>query len=83
MAKTVLVSPTEVEIRGLVLEALSQTEIPVTFCDWNYVEQLGEAQLIIATPWYDDKGPRTTYSAVIDALKAQKCTRRFQCGESI
>jgi hypothetical protein len=32
------------------------------------VEQLDEAQLVIATPWYDSKGPRTAYSAVSDAL---------------
>jgi hypothetical protein len=68
MVKTALVSLTDAEIQGLVLQALSRTQIPVTFCDWNYVEQLGEAQLIIATPWYDSKGPRAAYSAVIDAL---------------
>jgi hypothetical protein len=68
MAKAALVNLTDLEIQGLVLQALSRTKIPVTFCDWNYVEQLGEAQLIIASPWYDTKGPRTTVSAVIDAL---------------
>src|SRR5579863_8660513 len=52
-----------------VMEALSQTQIPVTLCEWNYVPQLEEWQLIIATPWYDSKGPRTTYRAVISALE--------------
>ena len=70
MAKAVLVSQKDIEILGLVLDALNQAQIPVTFCDWNYVEQLGEAQLIIATPWYDTKGPRATYSALIDALQS-------------
>jgi hypothetical protein len=52
-----------------VMEALSQMQIPVTLCEWNYVPQLEEWQLIIATPWYDSKGPRTTYRALIDALQ--------------
>jgi len=69
MAKAILVRRTDPEIQGLVMEALSRTQMPVTFCDWNYVEQLDETQLIIATPWYDSKGPRTAYSAVIDALQ--------------
>lgn len=68
MAKTILVRRTDNEIQGLVLQALSRTQIPVTFCGWNDVEQLDEAQLIIASPWYDTKGPRTAYSAVVDAL---------------
>jgi len=51
------------------MEALSQTQIPVTLCEWNYVPQLEEWQLIIATPWYDSKGPRTTYRALVDALQ--------------
>jgi hypothetical protein len=69
MAKTILVKRTDHDIQGLVLQALSQTKIPVTFCDWNDVEPLDEAQLVIATPWYDSKGPRTAYSAVVDALR--------------
>jgi len=71
MAKTTLVRRTDREIQGLVMQALAESspQIPVTFCDWNEVEQLDEAQLIIATPWYDSKGPRTAYSAVVDALQ--------------
>jgi hypothetical protein len=64
-----LVKRTDAEIQALVMEALSRTPMPVTFCGWNYVEQLGETQLIIATPWYDSKGPRTATSALIDALQ--------------
>src|SRR4029077_20205208 len=36
---------------------------------WHYVPQLEETQLIIATPWYDSKGPLTTYRALVDALQ--------------
>jgi len=56
-------------IEAQVLEALDRKPVPVTLCEWNYVPQLEEWQLIIATPWYDSKGPRTTYRAVVDALE--------------
>jgi hypothetical protein len=56
-------------IEAQVLEALNRARVPVTLCKWNYAPQLEEWQLIIATPWYDTKGPRTTYRAVIDALE--------------
>ncbi len=69
MAKETLVS-NDRDIQGLVLQALSRTQFPVTFCDWNDVEELDEAQLIVATSWYDSKGPLTTYSALVDALQA-------------
>ncbi len=60
------------DIGAQVMEALSRVRIPVTLCEWNYVPQLEEWQLIIATPWYDTKGPHTTYRALVDALeKAQ------------
>ncbi len=71
MAKEALVRLTDQEILGLVMQALglSPQRIPVTYCGWHDVEQLDEAQLIIATPWYDSKGPRTAYSAVVEALQ--------------
>jgi len=43
--------------------------MPVSFFDWYYVPQLDEWQLIIATPWFDSKGPRDTWSALVDALQ--------------
>jgi hypothetical protein len=43
--------------------------MPVTLLRWNYVPELGEWQLIIATPWYDLKGPRATIDAAIDAFQ--------------
>jgi hypothetical protein len=67
MDKVTLVK-SDIDISAHILDALSRTRIPVTFCGWRYVEQLEEWQLVIATPWLDEKGPRTSYRAVIDAL---------------
>jgi len=58
----------DVEIGGLVLNALSRDRIPVTLCVWNYVPQLEEWQLVIATPWYDTRGPREANDRVLAAL---------------
>jgi hypothetical protein len=57
------------DIGAQVMEALSRVKIPVTLCEWTYVPQLEEWQLIIATPWYDSKGPQTAYRALVDALQ--------------
>jgi hypothetical protein len=54
---------------GLVLHALHRAKIPVTLVDWNYVPQLDEWQLIVATPWQDTRGPHNAYSAVVSALQ--------------
>jgi hypothetical protein len=59
----------DLEIEGRVLAALSLARIPVTLCDLNYVPQLDEWQVVIATPWHDTKGPRETYARVIKALQ--------------
>jgi len=59
----------ERDIGAKVVAALSQAAIPVTFFDWNYVPELQEWQLIIASPWVDTKGPHTANRAVVDALK--------------
>ena len=56
-------------IEAQVLDALDRARIPVTLCEWSYVPQLEEWQLIIATPWHDSKGPRTAYLAVADACE--------------
>jgi hypothetical protein len=68
MDQTLLVK-NDRDVGAQVMEALSGSAIPVTLCEWNYVPQLEEWQLIIATPWYDSKGPRTTYRALVDALQ--------------
>lgn len=60
---------TDLDIGGRVMAALSRAKIPVTLCDWNYVPHLDEWQLIIASSWYDSKGPREAYIRVFSALK--------------
>jgi hypothetical protein len=67
MDKAILVR-SDLEAEGRVIEALSRAKIPVTLCDWNYVPQLDEWQLVVATPWYDSKGPREANRLIIDAL---------------
>jgi hypothetical protein len=68
MDKTALVRSDQ-EIEGLIMEALSRIKMPVTLLRWNFVPEVDEWQLVIATPWYDLKGPRTTYNAAIDAFQ--------------
>jgi hypothetical protein len=68
MDQTTLVKSDRV-IEAQILAAFRRAHIPVTMCKWNYVPQLEEWQLIIATPWHDSKGPRTTYRAVVGALE--------------
>lgn len=68
MDKATLVR-SDLEIRARIMAALSRTRIPVTLIDWNYVPQLDEWQLIIATPWYDTKGPREAYTRLFAALQ--------------
>lgn len=58
-------------IEAQVLDAVDRAggRPPIALCDWNYVEQLQEWQLIIATSWIDSKGPRATYAALVAALE--------------
>jgi hypothetical protein len=58
----------ELEIENLVLNALASARIQVTLCVWNFVPQLDEHQLVIATPLYDSIGPRAANSRVLQAL---------------
>lgn len=58
----------DLEIGGLVLDALSRARIPVTLCEWDYVPQLDEWQLVIATPWVDTLGPHEANARVLQAL---------------
>lgn len=69
MDKTILVK-SDVEIWGLILDALTRIKLPVSACGWRHVPELDESHLVIATPWYDSKGPRETYRAVIDAFES-------------
>src|SRR5262245_30706047 len=51
--------------------ALSRAKIPVTLIDWTYVPQLDEWQLIVATPWYDTKGPHEAFTKIGSALQKE------------
>jgi hypothetical protein len=51
------------------MEALSRTKIPITLCKWVYFPDLEEWHLVIASPWYETKGPLKTSGAVTDALE--------------
>jgi len=68
MDKTTLVKR-DVEVEGLVMSALSRQGVPVTLVDWQYVPQLDEWQLVIATPLYDTFGPRNANTTVVTALQ--------------
>ena len=68
MDKATLVR-SDLEIEGRILEALNRGKIPVTLVDWNYVSEIEEWQLVIATPLYDSKGPHEAVSRVIKALQ--------------
>lgn len=59
----------DVEIEGLIVEALSRTKIPVTALDWTWVPQFEASQLVVVTPLYDSKGPRETYARIFAALQ--------------
>ncbi|HXB21519.1 MAG TPA: hypothetical protein VNV88_09060 [Candidatus Solibacter sp.] len=61
----------DIDIGGRVMSALSRAKIPVTLYDWNYFPQLDEWQLIIATPWYDSKGPHEAATRVFSALQQE------------
>lgn len=68
MDKATLVR-SDLDIGGRVLVALSRAKVPVTLCDWNYVSELDEWQLIIATPWYDTRGPHEANAKIISVLQ--------------
>ena len=68
MDKATLVR-SDYEIAGPVWDTIRRAKIPVTLVDWNYVPDLNEWQLVVATPWYDTKGPLEAYSRVIEALQ--------------
>jgi hypothetical protein len=59
------------DLDALVRVALSRAKIPVTLCVLDYVPQLDEWQLIVATPWYDSRGPHEANAKVISALEDQ------------
>jgi len=69
MDKATLVR-SDLDTQGRVLNALSQAKIPASLIDLDYIPQLDEWQLVIATRLFDEKGPKEAYSRVIKALQA-------------
>jgi hypothetical protein len=65
---------------ALVMEALSRTKIPITLCKWVYFPDLEEWHLVIASPWYDTKGPFKTFGAITDALERDGIYKRAPIG---
>ena len=68
MDKTTLVR-TDEELEGRIMEALSRIKMPITLLRWTFAPEVDEWRLIIATPWYDQKGPLATIRAAFDAFQ--------------
>jgi len=58
----------DLEVEGLVVEALSRAKIPVTAVDWIWVPQFEASQLVVVTSLRDTKGPREAYARILEAL---------------
>lgn len=68
MDKATLVR-SDLETRGQIQTALSLARIPVTLIEVDYIPQLEEWQIFVATPLYDTKGPAEAVSRVLKALQ--------------
>lgn len=79
MDQTTLVNR-DLNAGALVMEALSRTKIPIAVCRWIYLPELEEWHLVVASPWYDTKGPLKTSGAVIDALERAGIYKKIPIG---
>jgi hypothetical protein len=68
MDKATLVR-SDLETRGRIQNALSLAAIPVSLVEVDYIPQLDEWQVFVATSLYDTKGPKEANSRVIKALQ--------------
>jgi hypothetical protein len=59
----------DLDTRGQVQNALSIAGVPVNLVEVDYVPQLDEWQVFVATPLYDTRGPQEANSRVIRALQ--------------
>lgn len=59
----------DLEARGQVILALHEAKIPVTLVELDFVPQLQEWQLVVATSVYDTKGPHEANIRVLKALQ--------------
>jgi hypothetical protein len=64
--KEILVSDLVAE--GRIIDAISRAKIKITLCEWVFVPQLDEWQLVIATPLYDTLGPGEATRKIIAVL---------------
>jgi len=71
----------DLEIEGLLVQALSQQQIPVTAVDWVWVPQFDAAQLVVVTSLHDSKGPREAYGRILEALHLAGFYQRFAIRE--
>lgn len=71
MDKTALVTGDR-EAEGLVVAALSLAKIPVTAVEWNWTDGADEWQLTVVSSLYDARGPRESYSQILEALRRLK-----------
>ncbi len=66
-------------IEAQVLEALDRARVPVTLCEWNYVPQLEEWQLIIATPCTIVRAPARPIEQQSTPSKRLASTSAYLC----
>lgn len=59
----------DLNVGARIMEALSRTKIPISVCKWIYLPELEEWQFVVASPWYDTKGPLKTSRAVLDSFE--------------
>jgi hypothetical protein len=76
MDKTTLVADDR-EIEALVVAALSHAKIPVTAVEWSWMPHTSEWQLVVITSMYDSKGPRHSYSRILEALSSAGVYQRI------
>ena len=68
MDKEALVSRSDRIAEGRIVDAISRAKIKITLVEWIFVPQLGEWQLVIATPLYDTLGPSGATRRIVDVL---------------
>lgn len=57
------------ELGEKILNALTNiVKMPIVSHEWQYVPQIDRYELVITTPWVNEKGPATTNWALLDAL---------------
>jgi len=71
MDKTALVTGDR-EAEGLVVAALSRAKIPAIAVEWDWSDDADEWRLTVVSSLYDTRGPRESYSQILEALRQLK-----------